>query len=81
MTTMLQTLSEIVQTFSEARNRWQSRPNSPTKALSTRVQAHQDSVLTTKTVKLDFPRFKGENPLGWVYKAQKIFHLYNSSTA
>jgi len=41
------------------------------------VQAHQDSVLTTRTVKLEFPRFKGENPSGWVYKAQQFFHLYN----
>ena len=77
MTTMLQTLLETVQIFFEAGNRWQSRPNSPTRALSPRVQAHQDSVLTTKTVKLDFPRFKGENHSGWVYKAQQFFPLYN----
>ena len=77
MTIMLQTLSEIVQNLSKAGNRWQSKPNSPTRALSPRMQGHQESVLTTKTVKLDFPRFKGENPLGWVYKAQQFFQLYN----
>ena len=28
-------------------------------------------------MKLEFPKFRGENPLGWVYKAQKFFQLYS----
>ena len=31
-----------------------------------------------KTVKLEFPRFRGENPLGWIYKANQFFQLYGT---
>ena len=31
-----------------------------------------------KAVRLEFPRFKGENPSSWVYKANQYFHLYNT---
>ena len=33
-----------------------------------------------KTVKLEFPRFGGDNPSRWVYKANQFFHLYNTPT-
>ena len=29
-------------------------------------------------MKLEFPRFKGDNPLGWVYKAHQFFQLYGT---
>ena len=77
MTSMLQTLSETVQGLTEAGNRWQTRPNSPIRTSSPRVQGHQESVLTTKTVKLEFPRFRGEDPSGWVCIAQQYFQLYS----
>lgn len=28
-----------------------------------------------RTIKIDFPRFDGENPTGWVYKANHYFAL------
>nr|XP_023880783.1 uncharacterized protein LOC111993148 [Quercus suber] len=31
-----------------------------------------------KSMKLEFPKFKGENPLGWLYKAHQFFQLYNT---
>ena len=31
-----------------------------------------------KTVKLEFPRFRGENPSGWIYKANQFFQLYGT---
>ena len=31
-----------------------------------------------KAVRLEFLRFKGENPSGWVYKDNQFFHLYNT---
>ena len=41
---------------------------------------HQDSTLAAipKAVRLEFPRFKGDNPSGWVYKANQFFQLYNT---
>ena len=38
----------------------------------------QDSAMIPKAVRLKFLRFKGENPSGWVYKANQFFHLYNT---
>ena len=29
-------------------------------------------------MRLEFPRFRGKNPLGWVYKAHWFFQLYNT---
>ncbi|XP_075673788.1 uncharacterized protein LOC142643132 [Castanea sativa] len=44
------------------------------------VQDHQENVMVTipKTINLEFPRFRGENPSGWVYKANQFFQLYGT---
>jgi len=41
---------------------------------------HQDPTLAAipKAVRLEFPRFKGDNPSGWIYKANQFFQLYNT---
>ena len=31
-----------------------------------------------KTIKVEFPRFRGENPSGWIYKANQFFQLYGT---
>lgn len=56
---MLQALSETVQGISEAGNGWQQRATSPSMMAN-----HQDSTLAAipKAVRLEFLRFKGENP-------------------
>ena len=67
VTTVLQTLSEIVQGLIEAGSGWhqrqQQRPNSSMGHSSPLVQDHQEIVMATipKTVKLEFPRFRDEN--------------------
>ena len=74
VTTMLQTLSETVQGFTEAGSGWhqrqQQRPNSPMGHPSLLVQDHQEAVMATipKTVKMEFSRFRGGNPSGWIYQ-------------
>lgn len=84
VTTVLQTLSEIVQGLIKAGNGWhqrqQQRPNSPMGHSSPLVQDHQEIVMATvaKSVKLEFPRFRGENPSRWVYKANQFFQLYST---
>ena len=32
----------------------------------------------SKSVRLDFPRFKGEDPASWVYKANQYFNFYHT---
>lgn len=34
---------------------------------------HHGSI-QTRFSRLDFPRFDGENPTGWIYKAEQFFH-------
>ena len=34
----------------------------------------QQGGLQTRFSRLDFPRFNGENPTGWIYKAEQFFH-------
>ena len=74
VTTMLQTLSETIQGFTKSSNGWHQRqhqrPNSPMGHSSLIVQDHQAVMATIpKTIKLEFPRFRGGNPSGWIYKA------------
>ena len=33
---------------------------------------------TTKSVRLDFPRFKGDDPASWVYKSNQYFSFYQT---
>ena len=43
------------------------------------VQDHQAVMATIpKTIKLEFPRFRGGNPSGWIYKANQFFQLYGT---
>ena len=76
VTSVLQTLSEIVQNFIEAGHRWQQRLSFPGGS------NQQESVLTVipKAVRLEFPQFKGENPLRWVYKVHQFFPIIQYST-
>ena len=48
--------------------------------LSLLVQYHQEAIMATipKTFKLEFPRFRGENPSRWIYKANQFFQLYGT---
>lgn len=71
VTSVLQTLSETMQNFIEAGHRWQQRLSFP---------GGSKSVLTVipKAVRLELHKFKGENPLRWVFKFHQFFQLYNT---
>lgn len=36
---------------------------------------------TTHSIKLDFPRFDGEEVLNWIYKAEQFFKYYRATDA
>ena len=74
VTSVLQTLSETMQNFIEAGHCWQQRLSFPSGS------NQQESVLTVipKAVRLEFHKFKGENPLRWVFKFHQFFQLYNT---
>ena len=64
---MLQALLETVQGMTEVGNGWQQRPpSSPQRTSSPMVTNQQDSALVAipKAMRLEFRRFKGENPSG-----------------
>ena len=67
MTSVLRTLTETVQGLTKSGNQWQhgTAPSSPATTTTP-----LDSLTTVpKTMRLEFPRFRGENPSSWVYKA------------
>ncbi|XP_043725460.1 uncharacterized protein LOC122672017 [Telopea speciosissima] len=35
--------------------------------------------IQTRTVKLDFPRFDGNDPLGWIFKAERFFDFHHTA--
>jgi len=37
-----------------------------------------DRLLTTRALRLDFPRFDGSNPAGWTYKVNQFFDYYQT---
>jgi hypothetical protein len=37
-----------------------------------------DRIIQTRAVRLDFPRFEGENPSHWVYKVNQFFEYYQT---
>ena len=52
---------------------------SPQSPRTTVNHTHNSSVLSlSKLVKLELPRFFGEEPTGWVYKANQYFMYYNT---
>ena len=40
---------------------------------------HQSVLRFSRPVKLDFPRFSGEEPTSWIYKANQYFRYYKIS--
>ena len=64
-----------MQGLTEVENQWQHRttPSSPTTTTQLDLLA-----LVPKIVRLEFPRFRGENPSSWVYKAHQFFQLYST---
>ncbi|KAJ0013329.1 hypothetical protein Pint_21071 [Pistacia integerrima] len=41
-------------------------------------EAHLNPNQPWSRIKLDFPRFLGNNPAGWIYKAEQYFWLYET---
>nr|XP_034919250.1 uncharacterized protein LOC118052388 [Populus alba] len=59
-----------------------SPPNSPTMSVNgnTRhkvVPQEGTQQVQLKSIRLEFPRFNGEDPIGWVYKANQFFNFHN----
>jgi TolA-binding protein len=60
-----------------------SPPNSPTRSVNgnTRheVVPHEGfQQVQLKSIRLEFPRFNGDDPIGWVYKANQFFNFHNN---
>jgi hypothetical protein len=60
-----------------------SPPNSPTRSVNgnprhevvSQEGIQQDQL---KSILLEFPRFNGDDPIGWVYKANQFFNFHNT---
>ena len=66
VTGMLQTLTQTMQGLTEAGSQWQRQSTQSTPLEVPSSLNHQDTTLATipQSVKLEFPKFRGENPSG-----------------
>ena len=65
-----------MQGLTEAGNQRQHRTEPS--SLATTTTSLDLLTVVPKIVRLEFPRFRGENASGWVYKAYQFFQLYNT---
>ncbi|XP_075645372.1 uncharacterized protein LOC142616395 [Castanea sativa] len=76
----LQTITRFMQRITEAEDKHQIS-NSGSQALlinSNGGNPESSPFNSLKNLKLDFPRFRGENPTCWVYKANQFFSYHNT---
>ena len=72
----LQTINVFMQKMVEAEEEKQQSPNSGFKAIlvnNNLGNLESSSMNLIKNLKLEFPRFQGEDPTYWVYLAKKFF--------
>lgn len=72
----LQTINVFMQRMVEAEEKKQQSPNSGSKAIlvnNNLGNSESSSMNLIKNLKLEFPRFQGEDPTCWVYDAKKFF--------
>ena len=72
----LQTLNSFMQRIAENEERCLNSPNNGSRALQigNTTNLESSSVCTIKNLKLDFPRFHGEDPTCWISKPISSFH-------
>ena len=77
----LQTIAGFMQKVVETEEKCQQIPNSSSRALlinNNRRNLESSSLNSIKNLRLDFPRFHGEDPTCWVYKANQCFSYHNT---
>ncbi|XP_023920704.1 uncharacterized protein LOC112032172 [Quercus suber] len=73
MNEMNQQLAILVQRSGPEQGR---RPQSPT--ISENRNASSSTMTMARTMRLEFPRFFGEDPASWIYRANQYFRYYNT---
>ena len=77
----LQTIAGFMQKVVETEEKCQQIPNSSSRALlinNNRRNLESSPLNSIKNLRLDFPRFHGEDPTCWVYKANQFFSYHNT---
>ena len=77
----LQTIAGFMQKVVETKEKCQQIPNSSSRALlinNNRRNLESSPLNSVKNLRLDFPRFHGEDPTCWVYKANQFFSYHNT---
>ena len=76
----LQTIAGFMQKVVKTEEKCQHIPNSSSRALlinNNRRNLESSPLNSIKNLRLDFPRFHGEDPTCWVYKANQCFSYHN----
>ena len=75
ITQQLNAISVALQKLKEAKDKRQ-QPSSPSTPSSQAMSLPLQSL--AKSVRLEFPRFRGDDPVTWVYKANQYFNFYHT---
>ena len=76
----LQTIAGFMQKVTETEDKHQQIPNSGSQALlinNNGGNSESSTFNSIKNIRLEFPRFHGEDPTCWVYKANQFFLYHN----
>ena len=77
----LQTIAGFMQKVVETEDKRQQIPNSGSRALlinNNEGNSESSTLNSIKNLRLEFPRFHGEDPTCWVYKANQFFSYHNT---
>ena len=78
-TQQLNAISLALQKLTEAEQRLQQPMSSKSSSLSLNAQVVSLPIShMSKSVRLDFPRFKGDDPASWVFKSNQYFSFYQT---
>nr|XP_023922229.1 uncharacterized protein LOC112033677 [Quercus suber] len=78
----LQAITGFMQRVAEAEDKHQQIPNSSSRALlinNNGGNLESSPLNSIMNLKLDFPRFHGEDPTYWVYRANQFFSYHNTA--
>ena len=77
ITNQLNAINIALQKLAEAEEKRQQSPSPESSPITHTVSLPLPSL--SKSVRLEFPRFKGDDPVAWVYKANQYFNFYHTS--
>lgn len=75
----LEVVASNVQTLVQMKTKHNSGDSEGSKRQMTNPLFEDNGGIQTRAVRLDFPKFNGEDPSGWVYRADQFFNYHQTN--